>query len=101
VNSGIVRVLGWEPEECIGQPATAFLHPDDRDLFRSLLASVTVRSGQSVGGGVRVLDSSGGSRRLYVTLSNHLDDPSIGLVVGRAADESANYQGSDPYRLSF
>jgi PAS domain S-box-containing protein len=101
VNSGIARVLGWTPEDCIGQPATNFLHPDDRGLFNSLLARATSRAGRSVGGGMRVLDSGGGSRRLYVALSNHLDDPSIGLVVGRASDESESYHGSRPYRMSF
>lgn len=43
VNSAVKRLFGYEPDELLGTPYTAFVHPDDvdaiTDAFRDLLAN--------------------------------------------------------------
>ena len=38
VNSASMAILGWRPEEMIGQPYTNFVHPDDAGLSEEELA---------------------------------------------------------------
>jgi PAS domain S-box-containing protein len=38
VNAAVSRVLGFEPDDCVGMPITELLHPDDREVAINRLA---------------------------------------------------------------
>jgi PAS domain S-box-containing protein len=45
VSPAVERVLGYEPEEMVGESALDFVHPDDREEAMGLLAEVSAEPG--------------------------------------------------------
>ena len=85
-SPSIERVLGFTPDEVLGQRMFELLHPDDLELVMN-----TVRDGIAVPGTVRRLEyrfrhKDGSWRFLEGVGRNLLDDPTIGAIVVNARD---------------
>lgn len=62
VSPSVALLLGWQPEEVIGQPIEKFLHPDDAARAREVVRK-TVETGQPhVGSGYRIRHKDGSWR---------------------------------------
>lgn len=86
VSPSIERVLGYDPDELLGQRAFEYLHPDDLEQVMQ-----TVAEGIAVAGTTRRLEyrfrhKDGSWRFLEGVGRNLLDDPAIGAIVVNARD---------------
>ena len=86
------RMLGVRLEEVLGQPADAFVHPDDREKVRARLAEVLATAGGRSCATFRVVTADGSYRWIEAQATNHLDDPELNAIVGKYSDltESRN-----------
>ncbi len=86
VSPSVRQVLGYEPDELVGQEATQLIHPED--VLRALesLSHVCRYSGLTQSVEVRARHKDGSWRVLAVRTSNWLDDPMISGVVLSARD---------------
>ena len=86
------RMLGVRLEEVLGQPADAFVHPDDREKVRARLAEVLATAGGRSCATFRVVTADGSYRWIEGQAANHLDDPELNAIVGKYSDltESRN-----------
>jgi len=79
VDEGTELLLGWTPEQVIGESALHFVHPDDHD--RAIEGWIAMLGG---GGGeparLRYLKADETYLWVEVSQSNHLDDPERGYV---------------------
>jgi PAS domain S-box-containing protein len=85
-SPAVKRVLGYEPEEMIGESALGFVHPDDREEAMGLLAEGSPGPGAQLLVEFRVPHKDGSWRYLEHTVNNLLDDPSIGGIVVNQRD---------------
>jgi len=85
-------MLGVRLEEVLGQPADAFVHPDDREKVRARLAEVLATAGGRSCATFRVVTADGSYRWIEAQAANHLDDPELNAIVGKYSDltESRN-----------
>jgi PAS domain S-box-containing protein len=82
VSPSVERILGYAPEEWIGQSGSMRTHPDDLEHGLAKLAEVTARPGTTITAEFRVLHKDGSWRVMEVysrTLS--LDSADEGVVV--------------------
>jgi len=80
------RMLGIRLEEVLGQPADAFVHPDDREKVRTRLAEVLATADGRSCATFRVVTGDGSYRWIEAQAANHLDDPELNAIVGKYSD---------------
>jgi len=80
------RMLGIRLEEVLGQPADAFVHPDDREKVRARLAEVLATAGGRSCATFRVVTADGSYRWIEGQAANHLDDPELNAIVAKYSD---------------
>ena len=80
------RMLGIRLEEMLGQPADAFVHPDDREKVSARLAEVLATAGGRSCATFRVATAEGSYRWIEAQATNHLDDPELNAIVGKYRD---------------
>jgi PAS domain S-box-containing protein len=84
VSPAVERVLGYEPEEMVGESALDFVHPDDLEEAMGLFAEVSSEPGVQPPLEFRVPHKDGSWRFLEHIVNNLLDDPSVrGIVVNQ------------------
>jgi PAS domain S-box-containing protein len=104
-SPSIERILGYKPEEMIGQSGFELLHPDDCPLLVSLFAQAAQIPGTIVTKELRYRHKDGTWRTLESTGSNLLDNPAVGAVVVNSRDiterqraEAALRESEERYR---
>jgi PAS domain S-box-containing protein len=76
------RVLGYKPEEVIGQRGRTFFHPDDVDYADSVLKQFLQNPSKPVYAEFRVLHKNGSYRTMQFIGKNLLDNAAVaGIVV--------------------
>ena len=81
-SSSIKRILGYEPEELVGEDAFGYVHPEDAERVRSVFAEALEDQGVSSLVEFRFRHADGSWRYLEAVGSNLLADPGVrGLVV--------------------
>jgi two-component system, sensor histidine kinase and response regulator len=91
VSPNCVRVLGAQPEDLIGTPVTAYIHPDDVAVVSEYVDAL--RAGQDGGQGVRYrLEYADGRHRWHAVRGTlvHGPDDASGHILGVSRDISAN-----------
>jgi PAS domain S-box-containing protein len=83
-SPAMLRVLGYEAEELLGQIAGDFVHPDDRQVANN--AGLLSEEGRSVAGTMRIRHKNGSWRWLEGTSTNLLNDPAVRAVVNNRRD---------------
>ena len=86
VSPAIERVLGYRPEERVGNSTLELLHPDDVARARAMFAESLQIPGVPRSIEVRTRHRDGSWRCLEVTVMNLLDDPSVGGLVLNSRD---------------
>jgi len=95
VDAAIVEVLGWRPEQMLGEPSTTFIHPEDQP---SAVAAWFEMLGDAGATGVwrgRYRAADGSWRWVETANTNRLDDtdaPAVVSVMRRVAPDVAGVE---------
>ncbi|ESS07426.1 MAG: PAS sensor histidine kinase [uncultured archaeon A07HB70] len=85
-SPSVERVLGYDPDETVGDTAWEYVHPDDRGVVRDAFeAWVTTQDAQ---GAVeyRARHADGSWRWMEADANNQLDNPAVGGLVVNSRD---------------
>lgn len=82
----IKHVLGYEPEDVVGDTAGNLVHPDDAERQRLWIAAVHQDPSRILREEIRVRHKDGSWRHLEMTASNRLDDPMVQGIVLTSRD---------------
>ncbi len=86
-SPSFARVLGYDAGELVGEDALDRIHPADRDEAAAALATVVERGPETPHQvEYRYRHKDGRWRRIFSTLTNLLDDPSVGGIVVNSHD---------------
>jgi PAS domain S-box-containing protein len=86
ISPSCQRILGYAPDELIGQHSFDFIHPDDAKNAKMTLSEVMQQPGQTLTLNFRFRHKDGSWRWLEATGSNQLHIPAVGGVVTNARD---------------
>jgi PAS domain S-box-containing protein len=86
VSPAIERVLGYSPEERIGENTFDLVHPDDAARARRAFAESLRSPGVTLALGVRMRHRDGRWRHMEITGTNRLDDPGVDAIVLNSRD---------------
>ena len=87
IDHATTLLLGWQPDDLIGQRTIEYVHPDD--VQRAIDSWMQMRSGDG-SGRLRVRYRHAHGHYVWVEVTNHnqLDDPDVGCVVSEMVDIS-------------
>ncbi|HEY49167.1 MAG TPA: PAS domain S-box protein [Dehalococcoidia bacterium] len=86
LSPSFVRLLGYKPEERIGEYSLGIVHPDDMQEAVEAFASLVQKPGEIMNAEVRVQHKDGPWRRLEVVGNNLLNDPAVAGIVANFRD---------------
>ena len=92
ISGAVGRVLGYPPEDLIGQRWEPFVHPDDLGMMTSKWLQVLEKPGSTVTAEVRGRHRNGSWRWMEVVGSNQMDEPEIEAVIVNFRDISERKQ---------
>lgn len=90
VSPSNARILGYEPDEVIGQNSDDFIHPDDCGRMKALHAEVMARPGVVISASFRLRHKDGTWRWVAKEMKNLLADPAVGGILGNYQDVTAD-----------
>ena len=93
VDPSIVDVLGWQPEDLIGEASTGFIHPEDQGAAISAWFEMIGSPGAVKTWRGRYRTAQGGWQWVQTVNTNRLhdgDDPVVSTVISRVAVEQAS-----------
>jgi diguanylate cyclase (GGDEF)-like protein/PAS domain S-box-containing protein len=85
-SPAVERILGYTPQDRMGTNALATIHSDEASRVVEILSYVAQNPGEFRTLEFRVKHADGDWRWLEVTVSNLLNDPSVGGIVGNYRD---------------
>ncbi|WP_338739723.1 PAS domain S-box protein [Haloplanus salilacus] len=94
VSPSVTRILGYDPDELIGQEGYEFVHPEDRERNADALETVLSDPSESETVEVRFRHADGSWRWIEATIRNRLDDDIIDgiLLSSRDITERKGYE---------
>src|SRR5262249_15428760 len=96
-SPSIETVLGFTPNELVGQNAFSYIHPEDREAVRSRLASA-VSEGKGRANYYRFRNAAGDWRWMESVATNQLDHPELRAVVVNSRDVTERKLAEDLLR---
>lgn len=93
VSPSTQRMLGHAPHELLGRNGLDFVHPEDQESMRAVLAQVLSKPGAPVSSVFRLRHASDDWRWLATDITNLLDDPAVAGIV-------SNFHDVTEYRAS-
>ena len=85
-SNAIEKVLGYKPEEVVGQDGFSFAHPDDMPRMSAAFAELLRDPSSAVHAEVRALHRDGSVRVVEVVGQNLLHDPAVAGIVANFRD---------------
>src|SRR6185369_4260320 len=102
LNAETAARLGHDrPEAFVGHSVVGLVHPDDAQRVLEALANVASRPAHSAALELRARDARNGWRHLEVTISNMLDEPTVGGIVVYGHDLARRDATHRRYRMIF
>ncbi len=86
LSPSVTDMLGYAPEELIGQRATDFVHDDDRERVRARFASDETRPTDSVFLQFRLVRADGTNRTVEAVITDQRERASVGGFVSNVRD---------------
>ncbi len=99
-SPSIERVLGYKPEEMLGQNYLARVHPDDLPRVREAFQFALAHPERTVKIQFRHQNKNGEWRHLELVGQNHLQDPEIGGFVADCRDVTDRWHADEELRNS-
>ncbi|HEX2741889.1 MAG TPA: PAS domain S-box protein, partial [Rubrobacter sp.] len=99
-SPAIEEVLGYRPEDLIGQNAFGYIHPEDLERVLDAFAEGTLDAGSSRRVEYRFRHRDGSWRNLEGVGVNLLDEPDIGGIVITSRDISARKRAEEALLMS-
>ncbi|TFG90585.1 MAG: PAS domain S-box protein, partial [Syntrophobacterales bacterium] len=81
MSEAIGRILGYHPEEMVGQTWESFVHPDDFSLIANKVADLLEQAGNIETAECRARHRDGSWRWVDIVGSNQVDKPGIGAII--------------------
>ena len=81
-----LQMVGYQPTELVGVPASSFVHPDDVDAFRRHWEASLARAGERARVEVRARVRDGTWRWVDARITNLLHDPVVAGMVVKVVD---------------
>src|SRR5262249_40127042 len=100
-SPSIERMLGYSPEELVGQNVFAFFHPEDVNRERMHSTEVLSQPGRTAASEFRVRHKNGTWVYLEAIGNNLLTDPTIRGVVVNSRDVTARKQAEAALQHQF
>ena len=99
-SPAVERILGWGPQQRLGQSAGAYVHPDDRPAAGIAWQAVMADPNRPQTIEMRLLDSTGAWHWAESTFTNLLDEATVeGIVINhRVVDERKALQDELKHR---
>ena len=97
-SPSIERLLGYRPEDLVGQNAFDYVHPDDLERVRSIFGEITKRSGAIGPVEVRFRHADGSWRYLEWIGKNLLEDPTVKGIVANSRDVTERKEAEEKLR---
>lgn len=85
-SPSVETILGYKPEEVVGDSAFALVHPDDRSSLQETFEKVIQNPEKTLSVDLRMKHKDGSWRILEATSSNLLDHPAVRGVVANSRD---------------
>ncbi len=108
VSPSITRVLGYEPQELVGQNAFGLVHPEDMAEMTRIFGEALQTSGVPFTAEIRYRHRDGSWRYLEAVGQNRLADPEVAAIVINSRDvtdrrtaEAIVRESEKQYRLIF
>ncbi len=92
VSPSIDRVLGFKPEDLVGQAGFVFIHPDDEERMRDLFATALRDNTDPPTAPFRARHRDGRWLRLTAQGTNLLQDPAVNGIVYVIRDVTQQYE---------
>ena len=80
-SPGLIRILGYTPEEFMGQVSFKHIHPEDENRIRETFRRMLQKTKGFETLDCRMRHSSGQWRWIEATVANLLDNPAMGCIV--------------------
>ena len=107
-SPALKRVLGYRPEDVLGNDAFQVLHPDDTAQVRNVIVSAIEQPGSAFRVELRLRHADGSWRHMESNCTSLLEDPAVGGIVfnsrdvtGRKRTERALRESERRFRSSF
>ena len=97
-SPSIERLLGYRPEDLVGQNAFDYVHPDDLERLRSIFGEITKRSGASRPVEIRFRHADGSWRYMEWIGNNRLEDPTVKGIVANSRDVTERKEAEEKLR---
>ena len=97
-SPGVTAVLGYDPDERVGQDGMSFLHPDEAALAATVLADLLTEPGVTRSLELQVRHRDGSWRWCDVTARNLLDVPAVGGLVVNISDVTERHRAQSIQR---
>lgn len=94
VSPSVQAILGYQPEELVGERMFDRAHPDEAEMARGRLEALCAHPGGADGFQLRMKHASGAWRHLEVSAVNQLADPDIGGIVANVRDVTERVEAS-------
>ncbi len=94
------QALGYRPEEIVGTSIVAFIHPEDRPHAAAAMGAILDRPGASASAHYRIRRKDGSWLWLEGTVTNRLDDPELGAILGNYRDITDRKRSKEEARRS-
>lgn len=93
------RILGYKPEELLGQSCFGILHPDDKDESNRIIKELVHKSAHILEHEFRLKHKNGEWRAFDIIFNNLLDDPDIAGIVTNTRDVTERRKAEEILRL--
>jgi PAS domain S-box-containing protein len=94
------RILGYAPEELLGQDILALIHPGDQGDARARLAALLEPPAQNVAAQYRLRHADGGWRWIELLATNLLNEPSVQSIVLNYRDSTIRIETEQALRAA-
>ncbi|HEY7801348.1 MAG TPA: PAS domain S-box protein, partial [Dehalococcoidia bacterium] len=99
-SPAVERLMGYRPDEWIGQNLLQMVHPDDASRAAASLSAVAGESGAHPPATIRIRHADGSWRYVETTANNLLHVPSVGGIVHNSHDVTERWHAEAAMRQS-